>query len=128
MCWRKNVHWGVHTDDDPKKFMTVTSGQFVLAIPDYNHQARNAADAMVSASDARMDASGSFSSWSTLRSAAIFKKVIMKLDGPGRGVQWIAGLMFERNISEGERSFISKPHYDIVLKNPKYAKACDDQV
>ena len=40
MCWRNNVRWGVHQDDDAKNFMTVTSDEYVLAIPDYSHQAR----------------------------------------------------------------------------------------
>ncbi|KAK4694226.1 hypothetical protein P7C71_g3322, partial [Lecanoromycetidae sp. Uapishka_2] len=40
MCWRNNVRWAIHQSDDPKSFMTVDSDDYVLAIPDYSHQAR----------------------------------------------------------------------------------------
>lgn len=127
MCWRKNVHWAIHACDDPKKFMTVTSGQFVLAVPDYNHQAHRSAEAMARSGLENDDASTSMASSHLQRHSADFKKVIMKLDGPDQGVQWIAGLMFERNLDDdGGRSFDFRPHYDIVLKNPKYANSIEN--
>ena len=41
MCWRNDVQWSIHQGDDPRQFMTVRSGEYVLAIPDYSHEARN---------------------------------------------------------------------------------------
>lgn len=118
MCWRNNIRWQIHEDDDPKKFMTVTSGEYVLAIPDYSRQARQAGD--MSGSD-----NESLSSASSVKNSAIFKKVIMKLSG---NVRWMAGLMFERNVDEGGRSFRFIPHYEVTLKNPDHAKAARGQV
>ena len=109
MCWRNDVQWAIHTSDDPRRFMTVTSGEYVLAIPDYSRHAR------LMEANAHQD-NDSMSSTSTHKNAAVFKKVIMKLSGK---VQWTAGLVFERNLPDGSRSFNFRPHYDVVLKNPK---------
>lgn len=114
MCWRNDVRWNVHSDDDPKKFMTVDSGEYVLAIPDYSHQVREA-DRMNGDSD-------SVSSNDNYKSGAAFKKVIMKLSGK---VQWEAGLVFEQEIEEGKRSFEFIPHYEVVMKAPQYAETED---
>ncbi|KAI0014054.1 mitochondrial protein from FMP27-domain-containing protein [Xylariaceae sp. FL0662B] len=114
MCWRNNVKWNVHTEDDPKRFMTVDSGEYVLAIPDYSHQAREASRSV--------GEDESIASETSFKSGAAFKKVIMKLSG---NVQWMAGLVFERAIEDGERNFQFKPHYDVILKGPQYAKAQD---
>jgi hypothetical protein len=109
MCWRDNVQWAIHTTDDPKRFMTVKSGEYVLAIPDYSHQARHSVETVKD--------EDSVSSGSSHKNAAIFKKVIMKLSG---NVQWLAGLVFERKSDDDKRSFDFKPHYNVVLRNPKY--------
>ncbi|EEP79977.1 conserved hypothetical protein [Uncinocarpus reesii 1704] len=111
MCWRKDVQWEIHTRDDPKEFMTVTSGEYVLAVPDYSHHARHSYELP-------MSDSGSLSSKSSMRHDPTFKKVVMKLSG---NVRWLAGLVFERTVhGTEERSFEFRPHYDVVLKNPKY--------
>ncbi|ROW12598.1 hypothetical protein VMCG_00684 [Cytospora schulzeri] len=111
MCWRNDVRWDVHTDDDPKRLMTVDSGEFVLAIPDFSHFARE---------DARRAADNdSVISEDSMKSGAIFKKVVMKLSGK---VQWLAGLVFEKAIDNGTRNFDFIPHYDVVLKAPNYTK------
>ena len=118
MCWRNNVRWGIHQGDDPKKFMEVSSGEYVLAIPDYSHQARNSTDIAHQNDDSSSSSSGS-------KNRAIFKKVIMKLSG---NVRWLAGLVFERNLDKGGRSFGFIPHYEVTMKNPKFAKAKDGLV
>ncbi|KAM5439176.1 Protein SABRE [Microsporum canis] len=108
MCWRKDVQWGIHTNDDPQEFFAVTSGEYVLAIPDYNRQARYSYECP------------SFSSGSSrvfAKNDALFKKVIMKLSG---NVRWLAGLVFERNTNGADRCFDFKPHYEVVLRNPTY--------
>ncbi|KAL4931992.1 FMP27 family protein [Aspergillus undulatus] len=111
MCWRKDVQWNIHTSDDPKEFMSVTSGEYVLAIPDYSHEARYLAEA----TSEDIEAS---SISSDLKNAAHFKKVVMKLSGD---VKWAAGLVFERNVNEfGDRSTDFTPHYDVILQNPIY--------
>ena len=110
MCWRNDVQWQIHTSDDPKRFMTVTSGEYVLAIPDYSRYARNLA------AQAQQD-SESMTASSAYKNSAVFKKVIMKLSG---NVQWVAGLVFERNLRHGARAFDFRPHHEVVFKNPKY--------
>ncbi|GLB07256.1 hypothetical protein AtubIFM57258_002585 [Aspergillus tubingensis] len=118
MCWRKDVRWEVHTSDDPKEFMSVRSGEYVLAIPDYSHEARYMAEA--TAQDLE-----STSTSSDLKNAAHFKKVVMKLSGD---VKWAAGLVFERNVDEGQRSFDFKPHYEVVLQNPVHVDPAQREV
>ncbi|KAI0603340.1 mitochondrial protein from FMP27-domain-containing protein [Biscogniauxia sp. FL1348] len=117
MCWRNNVRVNIHTEDDPTKLITVDSDEYVLAIPDYSHQAREAARGV--------GESESMSSESSYKSSAAFKKVVMKLSG---GVQWMAGLVFEQAIEGDKRNFDFRPHYDIVLKSPQYAKPQADSL
>ncbi|KAK0646546.1 mitochondrial protein from FMP27-domain-containing protein [Cercophora newfieldiana] len=114
MCWRNDVRWSVHTDDDPKRFMTVESGEYVLAIPDYGHYVRE--------NRRRQGEEDSLASDASHKPGAAFKKVVMKLSGK---VQWLAGLVFERAIENGNRSFEFKPHYEVVLKSPQHAKSQD---
>jgi hypothetical protein len=109
MCWRKDVQWDIHPNDDPKEFMTVASGEYVLAVPDYSHEAQYSYEYA-------MDDSKSQASIQSSKNAAHFKKVLMKLSG---NVKWLAGLVFERNVDQG-RCFDFKPHYDVVLRNPLY--------
>lgn len=109
MCWRKDVKLGIHTSDDPREFMSVSSGEYVLAIPDYSHEARYTFESP-------LDDSESSSTDSDTRNTALFKKVVTKLSG---NVRWLAGLVFERDV-DGTRSSDFRPHYDIVLRNPKY--------
>ncbi|KAI1824396.1 mitochondrial protein from FMP27-domain-containing protein [Xylaria intraflava] len=117
MCWRNNVKWNMHTEDDPKKFMTVDSGEYVLAVPDFSHYARDEAQSI--------HENDSITSDSSYKTRVAFKKVIMKLSG---NVQWMAGLVFERAIDNGKRDFSFKPHYDVILKAPQYAKSLDETV
>lgn len=118
MCWRRDVKWDIHTSDKPMEFMSVTSGEYVLAIPDYSNEARYAAE--VTAQDPE-----STSTSSDARNAAHFKKVVMKLSGD---VRWVAGLVFERNVDEGKRSSQFRPHYDVILQNPKFVDPSQRQV
>ncbi len=111
MCWRNDVQWAIHTSDDPKKFMTVTSGEYVLAIPDYSHQARDLPE------HHQQHDTDSVSSGGSQKGGAIFKKVIMKLSG---NVQWLAGLVFERDLKTGGRSSNFEPLFNVVLKNPRH--------
>ena len=121
MCWRNDVRWRICRDPDPRKFMMVDSGEYILAIPDYSHQARGS-----ERHKSKEDDDSSLSSVDSFKRGATFKKVVMKLSG---NVQWMAGLMFERNLkSSGERSFDFKPHYEIVLKEPHFAKAPPGQI
>ncbi|KAM3481608.1 hypothetical protein MY5147_000594 [Beauveria neobassiana] len=110
MCWRNDVRWNINAEDNPKQFMTVDSGEYVLAVPDYSHQVRESAR--------RRLEDGSHLAEDSLRQATAFKKVIMKLSGK---VQWLAGLVFEKEIENGRRSFDFIPHYNVVLKNPHFA-------
>ena len=118
MCWRNNVRWGIHRTDDPKRFMTVDSDEYLLAIPDYSHQAREGFNR-----DA--DDTSSKSSTSSNRITTTFKKVIMKLSG---NVRWGAGLVFERDLGGGGRSFMFTPHYNVTLRTLEHAKAPPGEV
>ena len=100
-------------DDDPKKFMTVDSGEYVLAVPDFSQYARRTVDREVSETS-------SITSASTYEQGGKFKKTVMKLSG---NVRWLAGLVFERNTEEGGRSFDFIPHYKVVLKSPDYVNS-----
>ncbi|KOS16809.1 UPF0648 protein [Escovopsis weberi] len=118
MCWRNDIRWSINAEDEPTRFMTVDSGEYVLAIPDYSHQVREAARVHdEESSNHIIDDSAKFG-------AATFKKVVMKLSGK---VQWMAGLIFEQAIDDGKRSFEFKPHYEVVLKNPLYATSQNGQ-
>ena len=117
MCWQNGVKWSINQHEDPKKFMTVNSGNYVLAIPDLTRFAKgNDNDGFVRSGNASID---------SRRQLPAFRKVIMKLSG---NVQWLAGLVFERDTGNGERSFKFKPHYDVVLKNPDFARSCNELV
>ncbi|KAF2727202.1 hypothetical protein EJ04DRAFT_145178 [Polyplosphaeria fusca] len=118
MCWQNDVHLSIAEDNDPKNFMIVDSGSYVLAIPDLSHYARQEAEVE---STGHTETSSSITSYKHL---AIFKKTVMKLNG---NVRWVSGLVFERNVDEGDRSFDFIPHYNVVLKNPKYAKRTKDK-
>ncbi|KAH8178587.1 mitochondrial protein from FMP27 domain-containing protein [Sarocladium implicatum] len=115
MCWRNDVRWNINAEDDPKRFMTVDSGEYVLAVPDYSQQVREAAK--------RYHENSGVLHEDNTKSGAMFKKVIMKLSGK---VQWMTGITFERAIEDGRRSFDFKPHYEVVLKNPEYVKSDGD--
>ena len=115
MCWRNDVRWNIHVDDDPKRFMTVDSGEYVLAIPDYSNLVRDA--------NRRQTEPSSHLVEDTFKTGAAFKKVVMKLSGK---VQWLAGLTFEQAIENGKRSFDFIPHYKVMLKNPHFAKPDGD--
>ncbi|KAJ4376167.1 Protein SABRE [Neocucurbitaria cava] len=116
MCWQNDVQLSLAEDEDPRNFMVVTSGSYVLAIPDLSHYARHESDPEVGTRPE------SASSMSSRKQLAVFKKTIMKLNG---NVRWVVGLVFERNLEGGGRSFNFIPHYNVSLKNPKYAKPSD---
>ncbi|RSL57934.1 hypothetical protein CEP53_006321 [Fusarium sp. AF-6] len=111
MCWRNDIRWSINADDDPKRFLSVESGEYILAIPDFSHEVREQARR-------QHDVEGYLPD-DNYKSEATFKKVVMKLSGK---VQVMLGLIFERAIEDGRRSFEFRPHYDIVLKNPHFAK------
>ena len=115
MVWRNDVRWNIAQSDDPRQFMTVDSSDYILAVPDFSNYARRAQDV-----EQGEDGSSSASSSTTARRDAVFKKVVMKLSG---NVRWLGGLVFERELKDGSRSFDFKPHYDVVLKHPDFAKA-----
>jgi hypothetical protein len=118
MCWRNDVRWNINQDPDPRKFMTVDSGEYVLAVPDFSHYARRSYE-----SDIADDTS--IASASSYAEGGKFKKTVMKLSG---NVRWLAGLVFERNTGTGGRSFEFKPHYKVVLKNPEFARRVNGKV
>ncbi|KAK4631990.1 UPF0648 protein [Fulvia fulva] len=118
MVWRNDVNWSIAQHDDPRRFLKVDSGEYLLAIPDFNSYARRSQE-LQEGDDASVG-SGS----STGRRDAVFKKVVMKLSGK---VTWLAGLMFERDLADGKRTFDFKSHYDVVLKHPDCAKGVEGQ-
>ncbi|KAF2710056.1 hypothetical protein K504DRAFT_377041 [Pleomassaria siparia CBS 279.74] len=119
MCWQNDVRLKIAENEDPRNFMEVNSGSYVLAIPDLGHYARQEVELE---SAVHPDDTPSISSYKKL---AIFKKTVMKLNG---NVRWVVGLVFESNVDGGGRSFDFIPHYNVVLKNPKYVKPTDGRV
>jgi hypothetical protein len=117
MCWQNDVRWSIAEHHDPREFMTVESGAYILAVPDLSHYARLLQDPMAD--------SDSVSSISSYKQTPTFKKTIMKLSGK---VRWLAGLVFERSLDDGGRSFNFIPHYDVILKHPSFAKDYGDKV
>ena len=113
MVWRNDVRWSLAQSKDPKQFMTVDSGDYILGVPDFTNYARRSQE------EEAGDADGGSSTSSSKRDA-VFKKVVMKLSG---NVRWLAGLVFERDCADGKRVFDFKHHYDVVLKHPDYAHA-----
>nr|POF14129.1 upf0648 protein [Quercus suber] len=120
MVWRNDVRWNVAQSKDPREFMMVDSGDYILAVPDFNSYARQSHDSSHDDSD---DGTNSLST--SNKRDAVFKKVIMKLSG---NVRWLAGLTFERDMPNGKRLFDFKNHYDVVLKHPDFAKGADGEV
>ncbi|KFA65363.1 hypothetical protein S40285_00527 [Stachybotrys chlorohalonatus IBT 40285] len=114
MCWRNDVNWSINTEDDPKRFMVIDSGEYIMAIPDYSQQVLDSARLGGDLENRRQDP--------TYKAGQMFKKVAVKLSGR---VQWMVGLMFERAIENGVRSFDFKPHYEVVLRNPDLVTATD---
>ena len=119
MVWRENVRWALNREEDPKKFMTVDSGEYALAIPDYSHQAREASSRVMSDRDS-ISSSGSHN-----KTGMAVRKTIMKLSGD---VRWLAGLVFERNLEDGGRSFEFHPHYNVTMTTPNRAKSSEGRV
>ena len=114
MVWRNDVQWNIAQHKDPRQFMTVDSTDYILAVPDFSRYARRSQEVE------QGDDAGSSTSSSSARKDAVFKKVVTKLSG---NVRWLSGLVFERDLKDGSRSFHFKPHYDVVLKHPDFAKA-----
>ncbi|KAE8393528.1 RNA pol II promoter Fmp27 protein domain-containing protein [Aspergillus alliaceus] len=109
MCWRGNVKWEIHTNDNPMELMNVTSSEYILAIPDYSFEARKQRVPIPQVLDN--------SSTTLQHNAADFKKVIVKLAGD---VKWTVGLVFERDLNNDMRTFHSSPHYNVVLHHPRF--------
>jgi len=97
--------------------LTVDSGEFILAVPDFSHFARDSP----SLEPSQAQETTSFN----IKETSTFKKVVMKLSGK---VRWQAGLMFERELGNGRRSFEFEPHYNVTLKNPHHIKAIKNDV
>ncbi|KAI9729113.1 MAG: hypothetical protein M1828_000198 [Chrysothrix sp. TS-e1954] len=118
MIWRNDVQWNIWQENDPRKFTTVDSGDYVLAIPDFSHYARQSQDYTGSRKPYRN------SSVSSQSDGVIMKKVVMKLSG---AVRWSLGMVFERNLPNGSRSFDFGKHYDVTLKNPQHVKSIKNE-
>lgn len=119
MCWQNDVQLSLAEDKDPRNFMIVNSGNYVLAIPDLAHYARHESE------PEPLHRPETASSISSYRQLATFKKTIMKLNG---NVRWVVGLVFEQELDKGGRSFEFIPHYDVVLKHPDHARALNGKV
>ena len=117
MCFRSDVRWEIHQENDPKKFMTVNCDEYVLAIPDYSSQARH----LHNYAGRHMRPVVSPEN----QHEAVFKKVIVKLTGR---VRWLAGLVFERDDEGGKRSFDFIPHYEVAFQTPQSVKHLFGQV
>lgn len=125
MCWRGDVRLSIGKSSDPQELLVVESEEYILAIPDFTHHAIDGLE------NAIIPETKSIMSSNSYKSGALFKKVIMKLSGK---VRWMVGIMFEQELSHEEdwmqrkRSFEFKPHYEVTLKSPQYARAPPGEV
>lgn len=117
MVWRNHVQWNIGQDPDPRAFMTVDSGDYVLAVPDFGVYARSTPDTATAQAQQH--------SISSHQHEQRLKKVIMKLSGK---VRWQVGMVFERDVADGTRSFDFIPHYKVTLRNPVHIKSIKNEV
>ncbi|KAK9452154.1 golgi-body localization protein domain-containing protein [Limtongia smithiae] len=111
MCWENNVIWNINSNGDQRDFMIVDSQSFILAIPDFEYYVRQMDQNYEPGDETR----SSTSSAMEYQSSSNFQKIIMKLSGH---VRWKAGMLFERDIEDGRRSFDFIPHYHVQLRRP----------
>lgn len=118
MCWKNNVVVSCNGTLDPKEFITVCSDDFIMGVPDYSVQERGYLKSSI-------NKTGGLVSRSNTDDNIVFQKVVMKLSGR---VKWTGGLLFERDVKEepSVRTFNFRPHYEVVLANPKYIKDKDN--
>lgn len=118
MVWRNNVILSVNKDDNPKKLFTITSDDYLLAVPNYSLQEREYLARSITFQNGLV-------SPTNFNESTTFQKVVMKLSGQ---VSWYYGILFEREIEKGTnlgRTFQFKPHYDITLNRPDCIKDLD---
>ena len=117
MIWRNNVRWRIREDNEPGKFMTVDSGDYMLAVPDFASYVRNSPELDTDRGKESADPNNN--------DGHLVKKVVMKLSGR---VRWQSGIIFERNLDNDQRTFDFEPHYNVTLKNPMHLKSIKDAV
>lgn len=115
MVWRNNVVLTINKTDELKKLFTISSDDYLLAVPNYSLQEREYLIRSTTFQNGLV-------SPTNFNESTTFQKVVMKLSGQ---VMWYCGLLFEREIEKGTslgRTFQFKPHYDIELNRPDCIK------
>lgn len=115
MVWRNNVVLSVNENDDPKKTFSITSDDYLLAVPNYSLQEREFLLKSITLQNGLVCPTN-------FDESTTFQKVVMKLSGQ---VCWYCGILFEREIEKGTslgRTFVFKPHYTINLCKPEFIK------
>ncbi|CAI5759159.1 unnamed protein product [Candida verbasci] len=115
-CWKNNVKLVIDGTSNPKNLITLTSDDFLFAIPNYSMEEKNIWSLFYDDEDEN--------SPDIDLEAKKFEKKCIKLTSSDR-VKWVLGFMFERNkyfskrLSDQElRCSDFKPHYEVMITNP----------
>ncbi|KAK6461843.1 mitochondrial protein from FMP27-domain-containing protein [Scheffersomyces coipomensis] len=116
--WKNNVKLKINDTENMKELIVLESDDFVLAIPNYSVQERKTWSLFYDEMEEYVPDIDSESKK--------FNKRVMKLSSAEK-VQWTLGIMLERNKSgsttlsdDMERISEFKPHYDVIVTNPKF--------
>lgn len=115
MIWRNNVVLSINQSDDPKKLFSLSSDDYLFAVPNFSLQEREYLSKYLTLQNGLVCPTN-------FNESTTFQKVVMKLSGQ---VCWYVGMMFEREIERGTnlgRTFQFRPHYDVVLSKPEYVE------
>lgn len=117
-CWKNNVQLKIDGMHSSKQLITLTSDDFLLAIPNYSVAEKRSWSLFY---DEMNDAVPDIESESKK-----YQKKVMRLSSDEK-VQWTLGLLFERNKSNSnnlsdheERTDSFVPHYDVVVTSPYF--------
>ncbi|RCK56227.1 hypothetical protein Cantr_05907 [Candida viswanathii] len=115
-CWKNNVTLKIDGTINSKDLVTITSDDFVFAIPNYSIEEKNVWSLFYDDLD---DPQGDVD-----LEAKKFSKQVIKLSSNEK-VKWTLGMLFERNkhptkqFSDQElRVHEFKPHYEVQITNP----------
>ncbi|VVT53361.1 uncharacterized protein SAPINGB_P003535 [Magnusiomyces paraingens] len=113
MVWRNNVVLSINQDDDPKRLFSLSSDDYLLAVPNFSLQEREYLSKYITVQNGLVCPTN-------FNESTTFQKVVMKLSGQ---VCWYMGMVFEREIERGTnlgRTFQFRPHYEVTLSKPEY--------
>lgn len=117
-CWKNNVKLKINDTGKPNEIIILESDDFLLAVPNYSVTEKKTWSLFYEEiDDVPEDAD---------TETKKYLKRVIKLSSDEK-VTWKLGLLFERNkngshelSNDQERTDTFKPHYDIVVTNPRF--------